>query len=109
LDINNFSDFPVWFIVSLLIYRKAILVSGHDLHILEEVLKQTEGKGVNVYTHGELLPANAYPGLKKYKHLIGNYGGAWQNQKIDFAIFPGPIVMTSNCLVEPMKKYKYKL
>lgn len=88
---------------------KAVLVSGHDLHILEAVLKQTEGKNVNVYTHGELLPANTYPQLKKYKHLIGNYGGAWQNQKIDFACFPGPIVMTSNCLIEPMKKYKNRI
>ena len=59
---------------------KAILVSGHDLKDLEELLKQTEGKGMNVYTHGEMLPCHAYPGLKKYKHLVGNYGGAWQDQ-----------------------------
>jgi hydroxylamine reductase len=84
---------------------KSILVSGHDLVDLEALLKQTEGKGINVYTHGEMLPAHGYPELKKYKHLIGNYGGAWQLQKFDFATFPGPIVMTSNCIVEPRKSY----
>jgi hydroxylamine reductase len=68
---------------------------------LEAILQQTEGKGVNVYTHGELLPANAYPGFKKYPHLVGNYGGAWQDQQRDFAAFPGAIVMTSNCLINP--------
>lgn len=88
---------------------KAILVSGHDMTDLEAILKQTEGKGINVYTHGELLPANAYPGLKKYKHLKGNYGGPWQYQKIDFASFPGPIVMTTNCIIEPMKSYKKRI
>ena len=60
---------------------KCIVVSGHDLKDLEELLKQTQGKGINVYTHGEMLPCNAYPGLKKYKHLVGNYGGAWQDQR----------------------------
>lgn len=80
---------------------KAILVSGHDLADLEAILKQTEGKGINVYTHGELLPANAYPTLKKYSHLVGNYGGAWQQQQKDFADFPGAIVVTSNCLIDP--------
>lgn len=88
---------------------KCILVSGHDLKDLEEILKQTEGKGINVYTHGELLPAHSYPGLKKYKHLIGNYGGAWQNQKMEFALFPGPIVMTTNCIIEPKKSYKDRI
>ena len=80
---------------------KAILVSGHDMGDLEALLKQTEGLGINVYTHGELMPANAYPGLKKYPHLIGNYAGAWQDQQKDFAAFPGAIVMTSNCLINP--------
>ena len=75
---------------------KAILISGHDLKDLEELLKQTEGTDINVYTHGEMLPCNAYPGLKKYKHLIGNYGSAWQNQRKEFADFPGAILMTTN-------------
>ena len=80
---------------------KAILVSGHDLKDLEELLKQTEGKGINIYTHGEMLPAHGYPGLKKYKHLVGNYGGAWQDQQKEFAKFPGAILMTTNCIQEP--------
>ena len=80
---------------------KAILVSGHDMGDLEAILKQTAGKGINVYTHGELMPANAYPGLKKFPHLVGNYGGAWQDQQKEFAAFPGAIVMTSNCLINP--------
>jgi len=80
---------------------KAILVSGHDLGDLHAILHQTQGKGINVYTHGELLPANTYPGLKKYPHLAGNYGGAWQDQQKDFDAFPGAIVMTSNCLINP--------
>eukprot|EP01122_Echinamoeba_exundans_P010487 TRINITY_DN3938_c0_g1_i1.p1 TRINITY_DN3938_c0_g1~~TRINITY_DN3938_c0_g1_i1.p1 ORF type:complete len:618 (+),score=189.43 TRINITY_DN3938_c0_g1_i1:73-1926(+) len=88
---------------------KCILVSGHDLNDLELILKQTEGKGINVYTHGELLPAHGYPGLKKYKHLVGNYGGAWQLQKLEFSTFPGPIVVTTNCLVEPKKSYKDRI
>jgi len=80
---------------------KAILVSGHDLKDLEELLKQTEGKGINVYTHGEMLPCLAYPGLKKYPHLVGNYGGAWQDQKKEFAEFPGAVLMTTNCIQDP--------
>lgn len=80
---------------------KAILVSGHDLGDLMAILHQTEGKGINVYTHGEMLPANAYPGLKKFPHLAGNYGGAWQDQQREFDAFPGAIVMTSNCLINP--------
>ena len=80
---------------------KAILVSGHDLGDLMAILHQTEGKGINVYTHGELLPANAYPGLKKFPHLAGNYGGAWQDQQKEFDAFPGAIIMTSNCLINP--------
>ncbi|MCL9773681.1 hydroxylamine reductase [Vibrio methylphosphonaticus] len=83
------------------IQGKCILVSGHDLHDLEKILQQTEGKGINVYTNGEMLPAHAYPELKKYPHLAGNYGSAWQNQQKEFANFPGAIVMTSNCLLNP--------
>ena len=75
---------------------KAILVSGHDLKDLEELLQQTAGKGINVYTHGEMLPAHGYPGLKKYPHFFGHYGTAWQNQHGEFAAFPGAIQMTTN-------------
>lgn len=85
---------------------KAILVSGHDLKDLEEVLKQTEGKGIYVYTHGEMLPAHGYPGLKKYTHLYGHYGTAWQNQHKEFAAFPGAILMTTNCIQKPQDSYK---
>jgi hydroxylamine reductase len=84
---------------------KAILVSGHDLKDLEVLLKQTEGKGVNVYTHGEMLPCNAYPELKKFKHLVGNYGGAWQDQRKEFDEFPGSILMTTNCIQKPKDSY----
>jgi len=85
---------------------KAIVVSGHDLKDLEALLQQTEGKGINIYTHGEMLPAHGYPELKKYKHLVGNYGGAWQRQKKEFAQFPGAILMTTNCIQEPQESYK---
>ena len=88
---------------------KAIAVSGHDLKDLEELLKQTEGKGINVYTHGEMLPANAYPELKKYKHLAGHYGTAWQNQAAEFSAFPGPILMTTNCIQRPQETYKDRI
>jgi hydroxylamine reductase len=88
---------------------KAILVSGHDLHDLAQILEQTKDSGVNVYTHGEMLPAHAYPGLKRYPHLVGNYGTAWQNQQTEFAAFPGAIVLTSNCLIEPDKSYKQRI
>jgi len=87
---------------------KCIVVSGHDLKDLEELLKQTEGKGINVYTHGEMLPCNAYPGLKKYKHLVGNFGGAWQEQRKEFDEFPGAILMTTNCLQKPKDSYKHR-
>ena len=87
---------------------KAIVVSGHDLKDLEELLKQTEGKGINIYTHGEMLPAHGYPGLKKYKHLVGNYGGAWQDQQKEFKEFPGAILMTTNCLQNP-KEYSHRI
>lgn len=85
---------------------KAILVSGHDLKDLEEILKQTEGTGIMVYTHGEMLPAHGYPGLKKYTHLCGHYGTAWQNQQREFAMFPGAILMTTNCIQKPLEVYK---
>ena len=84
---------------------KAILVSGHDLKDLDEILKQTEGKGINVYTHGEMLPCHGYPGLKKYSHFHGHYGTAWQNQKKEFANFPGAILMTTNCIQKPQDVY----
>jgi len=85
---------------------KAILVSGHDLKDLEEILKQSEGKGIFVYTHGEMLPAHGYPGLKRYSHFYGHYGTAWQNQQREFEAFPGAIVMTTNCLQKPRESYK---
>jgi hydroxylamine reductase len=88
---------------------KAILVSGHDLKDLEKLLVQTEGKGINVYTHGEMLPAHGYPLLKKFKHLAGNYGGAWQDQKVEFAQFPGAILMTTNCIQEPQTSYRGRI
>ncbi len=86
-----------------------ILVTGHDFLDLEALLKQTEGTGVKVYTHGEMLPANAYPKLNKYKNLIGNYGGAWQRQKKDFDEFGGPILVTTNCVLIPTEGYKDRL
>ena len=88
---------------------KAILVSGHDMKDLHELLVQTEGTGVNVYTHGEMLPAHSYPELKKFKHLVGNYGTAWQAQKFEFATFPGPIIVTTNCILEPRRAYKSRI
>lgn len=84
---------------------KAILVSGHDLKDMELVLQQSEGKGINVYTHGEMLPTHAYPELKKYSHFHGHYGTAWQNQRKEFAAFPGAILMTTNCLQKPEESY----
>ncbi|MBJ6725898.1 hydroxylamine reductase [Geomonas sp. Red875] len=88
---------------------KAILVSGHDLRMLEELLKQTEGKGINIYTHGEMIPAHAYPGLKKYHHLAGNFGGAWQDQAKEFVNFPGAIIFNTNCIQRPADNYKDRL
>jgi hydroxylamine reductase len=85
---------------------KAILVSGHDLKDLEEILKQTEGKGIYVYTHGEMLPAHGYPKLKAYPHFYGHYGTAWQNQRREFSEFPGAILMTTNCIQRPTENYK---
>ena len=85
-----------------------ILISGHDLKDLEELLEQTEGTGVDVYTHSEMLPAHYYPQLKKYKHLAGNYGNAWWKQKEEFESFNGPILFTSNCIVPPRANASYK-
>ncbi len=85
---------------------KAILVSGHDLKDLEEILKQSEGKGINVYTHGEMLPCHGYPQLKKYAHFYGHYGTAWQQQGKEFSEFPGAILMTTNCIQKPRDTYK---
>ena len=82
-----------------------IIVTGHDLKDLELLLKQTEGKGINIYTHGEMLPAHGYPLLKKYSHLKGNFGTAWQNQQKEFDNVPGPVLFTTNCLMPPRKSY----
>ena len=87
--------------------RPGILISGHDLKDIEQLLEQTEGTGVDVYTHGEMLPAHYYPQLKKYKHLVGNYGNAWWKQKEEFASFNGPIIFTTNCIVPPTKNANY--
>ena len=84
---------------------KAIVVSGHDYKDLERLLQQTEGTGINVYTHGEMLPAHGYPKLKAYKHLVGNYGGAWQLQVDEFSAFPGAVLMTTNCIQRPKDAY----
>ncbi len=86
----------------------AILISGHDMKDMEDLLKQTEGTGVDVYTHSEMLPAHYYPAFKKYPHLVGNYGNAWWKQKEEFESFNGPILFTTNCIVPPMKKAGYK-
>ncbi len=88
---------------------KAILVSGHELKDLAELLEQTEGKGINIYTHGEMLPAHGYPELKKYAHLAGNYGGAWQDQRKEFDEFPGAILMTTNCIQRPRDTYQARI
>ena len=82
-----------------------IVISGHDLHDLKRLLEQTEGKGINIYTHGEMLPAHGYPELKKYPHLKGNFGTAWQNQQKEFADIPAPVLFTTNCLMPPRASY----
>jgi hydroxylamine reductase len=87
----------------------AILVTGHDLLDLKNLLEQTQGLGIGVYTHGEMLPAHMYPELTKYPHLVGHYGGAWQKQKSEFAQFTGPIVATTNCILIPPEAYKDRL
>lgn len=89
--------------------RPGILVSGHDLRDMEMLLKQTEGTGVDIYTHSEMLPAHYYPAFKKYSHFVGNYGNAWWKQKEEFASFNGPILMTTNCIVPPADSYKNRL
>lgn len=86
-----------------------IIVSGHDLKDLEMLLEQTEGKGINIYTHGEMIPSHGYPGLKKYPHLVGNFGGAWQDQQKEFDNIPGCILMTTNCLMKPRETYKDRI
>jgi len=86
-----------------------ILISGHDLKDMDELLKQTEGTGVDVYTHSEMLPANYYPAFKQYEHFVGNYGGSWWRQKTEFEQFHGPILMTTNCIVPPKDSYKARL
>lgn len=86
-----------------------ILISGHDLKDMEELLKQTEGTGVDVYTHSEMLPANYYPAFKKYKHFVGNYGNAWWKQDVEFGTFNGPILMTTNCIVPVKDSYKNRI
>jgi hydroxylamine reductase len=88
---------------------KAILVSGHDLKDLEDILKQTQGKKINIYTHGEMLPCHGYPELKKYDHFYGHYGTAWQNQAKEFDVFPGAILMTTNCIQKPRDSYNDKI
>jgi hydroxylamine reductase len=88
---------------------KCILVSGHDIIDLYVLLQKTEGMGINVYTHGEMLPSLAYPELKKFSHLKGHYGNAWQQQKKDFSKFPGAVLLTSNCLIEPLSSYKSRV
>ncbi|MCM8769682.1 MAG: hydroxylamine reductase, partial [Candidatus Omnitrophica bacterium] len=87
----------------------AILVSGHDLLDLKQLLEQTEGNGVKIYTHGEMLPAHGYPGLKCHPHLFGHYGSAWQNQQEEFPDFPGAILMTTNCLQKPRETYQDRI
>ena len=89
--------------------NKGILVSGHDLRMLEELLLQTAGKGIDVYTHGEMLPAHGYPGLKKHPHLYGNFGGAWQDQHKEFPDFPGAIIFNTNCIQRPAENYQDRL
>lgn len=86
-----------------------IVVSGHDLKDLKELLEQTEGKGINIYTHGEMLPGHGYPELKKHKHLVGNFGGAWQDQQKEFDGLPGCILMTTNCLQKPRNSYRDRI
>lgn len=86
--------------------NKCILITGHDLHDLELLLQQTEGKGIDIYTHGEMLPCHGYPELKKYPHFYGHYGTAWQNQQKEFPNFPGPILFTTNCIQKPRDDYK---
>ncbi|WP_129597851.1 hydroxylamine reductase [Anaerophilus nitritogenes] len=112
LDVANTGTFGDPEPTQMLITKKKgpfIVVSGHDLRDLGDLLEQSKDKGINVYTHGEMLPCNAYPGLKKYPHLIGNFGGAWQDQQKEFDGLPGAILMTSNCLMKPRDSYKDRI
>lgn len=112
LDAANTGTYghPVPTVVPLGVKKgKAILVSGHDLKDLEEVLRQSEGKGIYVYTHGEMLPCHGYPALKKYSHFYGHYGTAWQNQAREFDAFPGAILMTTNCIQKPRDSYSDRI
>ncbi len=108
LDKANTETFghPVPTQVSLTVEKGPfIVITGHDLYDLKLLLEQTEGKGINIYTHGEMLPAHAYPELKKYPHLKGNFGTAWQNQQKEFSVLPAPILFTTNCLMPPKERY----
>jgi hydroxylamine reductase len=89
--------------------RPGILISGHDLLDLEQLLEQTKGAGIDVYTHGEMLPANSYPAFKKYDNFIGNYGSAWWKQNEEFEKFNGPILMTTNCITPPRESYRNRI
>ncbi|OAD87612.1 putative hydroxylamine reductase, partial [Clostridiales bacterium KLE1615] len=102
---KTFGD-PVPVSVSLTVEKGPfIVVTGHDLEDIKQLLEQTKDKGINIYTHGEILPAHAYPELKKYPHLKGNFGTAWQNQQKEFASLPAPILFTTNCLMPPKASY----
>ena len=121
-EIANLQDLLIFQVKGISCYGKAlmesgqkidkgpfIIVSGHDLKDLEMLLEQTKGKGVNIYTHGEMLPCHGYEGLKKYPHLVGNFGGAWQDQQKQFDNLPGCILMTTNCLMRPRESYKDRI
>ncbi len=112
LDQANTSTYghpePTWVTIGVQ-SSPGILVSGHDLLDLDELLKQTAGTGVHVYTHGEMLPAHAYPAFKQYPHLVGNYGGAWWDQQREFSAFHGPILMTTNCIQKPLPDYSDRI
>lgn len=106
---DDFQDYDITFFVTDMRKGPFIVVSGHDLKDLEMLLEQTKGTGVNVYTHGEMLPCHGYEGLKKYPHLVGNFGGAWQDQQKQFDDLPGCILMTTNCLMRPRESYKGRI
>jgi len=96
-------------VVTTMVPGKCVLVSGHDLHVLKDLLVATEGTGINVYTHGEMLPSHGYPHLNQHSHLAGHFGGPWNRQSVEFPHFPGPVVMTTNCLTDPKPLYKHRL
>ncbi|WML35971.1 hydroxylamine reductase [Clostridium sp. OS1-26] len=112
LDSANTSEYGNPAPKSVLVTKKKgpfIVVSGHDLKDLKQLLEQTEGKGINIYTHGEMLPCHAYPELNKYSHLVGNFGGAWQDQQKEFDNLPGAVLMTTNCIQKPRENYKDRI